>query len=152
MRYSSTIDEHHAVRKHAGMFDVSHMLTVDFEGSQSSLFLRKLLASDVNKLSKDGQALYTVMLNERGGIIDDLIAYRLHETSFRIVFNAGVAAADLEWVTAWQQTTAYAVSITPRRDSRHHCGTRSKGNTNGYRTTRLSSIVGSSTLHGHSSQ
>ena len=116
MRYSSTIDEHHAVRKHAGMFDVSHMLTVDFEGSQSSLFLRKLLASDVNKLSTDGQAQYTVMLNERGGIIDDLIVYRLHETSFRIVFNAGVAATDLEWVTAWQQTTAYEVSITPRRD------------------------------------
>lgn len=116
MRYSSTIDEHHAVRKQVGMFDVSHMLTVDFEGSQSALFLRKLLASDVNKLSTDGQALYTVMLNERGGIIDDLIVYRLHETSFRIVFNAGVAATDLEWVTAWQQTTANSVSITPRRD------------------------------------
>ena len=116
MRYSSTIDEHHAVRKHVGMFDVSHMLTVDFEGPQSTLFLRKLLASDVNKLSKDGQALYTVMLNERGGIIDDLIVYRLHETSFRIVFNAGVADTDLEWVTSWQQTTAYSVSITPRRD------------------------------------
>lgn len=116
MRYSSTIEEHHAVRKHAGMFDVSHMLTVDFEGSQSSLFLGKLLASDVNKLAIDGQALYTVMLNERGGIIDDLIVYRLHESSFRIVFNAGVAATDLEWVTAWRQTTGFSVSIRPRRD------------------------------------
>ena len=116
MRYSSTIDEHHAVRKHVGMFDVSHMLTVDFKGSQSSLFLQKMLASDVNKLSKDGQALYTVMLNNQGGIIDDLIVYRLHETSFRIVFNAGVAVTDLEWVTAWQQTTALSVSIKPRRD------------------------------------
>ena len=116
MRYSSTIDEHHAVRKHVGMFDVSHMLTVDFEGSQSALFLQKLLASDVNKLANTGQALYTVMLNERGGIIDDLIVYRLHDTGFRIVFNAGVAATDLEWVEAWQQTTAYSVSITPRRD------------------------------------
>ena len=116
MRYSSTIDEHHAVRKRVGMFDVSHMLIVDFEGSQSSMFLRKLLASDVNKLSKDGQALYTVMLNERGGIVDDLIVYRLHETSFRIVFNAGVAVTDLEWVAAWQRTTALSVSIQPRRD------------------------------------
>ncbi len=116
MRYGSTIDEHHAVRKHVGMFDVSHMLTVDFEGAQSELFLQKLLASDVSKLSNDGQALYTVMLNERGGIIDDLIVYRLHETSFRIVFNAGVATTDLEWVSAWQQTTAFSVSIKPRRD------------------------------------
>ncbi|MXZ44631.1 MAG: glycine cleavage system aminomethyltransferase GcvT [Gammaproteobacteria bacterium] len=116
MRYSSTIDEHHAVRNHAGMFDVSHMLTVDFDGPDSLPFLQKVLASDVGKLATEGQALYTAMLNERGGIIDDLIVYRLNETCFRIVFNAGVADTDMEWVTAWQQSTALSVSITPRRD------------------------------------
>ena len=116
IRYGSTIDEHHAVRKNVGMFDVSHMLTVDFEGSQSLSFLQKILASDLNRLTNDGQALYTVMLNENGGIIDDLIVYRLHETCFRIVFNAGVANTDLEWVSVWQQSTALSVSITPRRD------------------------------------
>ena len=116
MRYRSTIDEHHAVRERVGMFDVSHMLVVDFEGAQSVPFLQKILASDVCKLSADGQAMYTVMLNERGGIIDDLIVYRIRETWYRIVFNAGVATTDLEWATSWQQTTACTVSITPRRD------------------------------------
>ena len=116
IRYSSTIAEHHAVRKQVGMFDVSHMLTVDFEGIASSSFLKKILASDVSKLTSDGQALYTVMLNERGGIIDDLIVYRLSETCFRIVFNAGVASTDLDWVNTWQKTTNSGVAIKPRRD------------------------------------
>lgn len=98
------------------MFDVSHMLTVDFDGPDSLLFLQKILASDVSKLATAGQALYTAMLNERGGVIDDLIVYRLNETCFRIVFNAGVAASDLEWIESWQQSTALSVSITPRRD------------------------------------
>lgn len=116
MRYSSTIDEHHAVRKLAGMFDVSHMLTVDFDGPQSLVFLQTLLASDVSKLATNGQALYTAMLNERGGIIDDLIVYRVNATCFRVVFNAGVATTDLDWVTAWQRSTGFSVTITPRRD------------------------------------
>lgn len=116
IRYSSTIEEHHAVREHVGMFDVSHMLPVDFKGPSSTSFLQKMLASDVSKLSVDGQAIYTTMLNEHGGIIDDLIVYRIHETCYRIVFNAGVAATDLEWVSSWQQTIASNVSISPRRD------------------------------------
>lgn len=116
IRYRSTIDEHHAVRRSVGMFDVSHMLTVDFEGSQSTTLLQKLLASDVSKLTSDGQALYTAMLNEQGGIIDDLIVYRLRESCYRIVFNAGVSATDLEWVNSWQERTNSKVSITPRRD------------------------------------
>ena len=116
IRYGSTIEEHHAVRRDVGMFDVSHMLPVDFAGPNSVLFLQKMLASDVSKLAVDGQALYTTMLNERGGIIDDLIVYRIHETCYRIVFNAGVASTDLEWVSSWQQTISSSVSISPRRD------------------------------------
>lgn len=116
MRYRSTIDEHRAVRERVGMFDVAHMLPVDFEGPQCLQFLQKVLASDISKLASDGQALYTVMLNERGGVIDDLIVYRIHEKCYRIVFNAGVADIDLQWVTAWQQTTALDVAISPRRD------------------------------------
>lgn len=116
IRYGSTIEEHHAVRRDVGMFDVSHMLPVDFDGPHSVPFLQKILASDVSKLAVDGQALYTAMLNERGGIIDDLIVYRIHETCYRIVFNAGVASTDLEWVTSWQHATSSTVSISPRRD------------------------------------
>jgi aminomethyltransferase len=81
LNYGSQIEEHHAVRRDAGMFDVSHMTVVDLRGTRCREFLRHLLANDIGKLKKSGKALYSCMLNERGGVIDDLITYFLTETA-----------------------------------------------------------------------
>src|SRR5688572_27283123 len=75
VNYGSQIEEHHAVRREWGLFDVSHMLAVDLEGAGAREFLRRALANDVAKLKVPGKALYSCMLNEEGGVIDDLIAY-----------------------------------------------------------------------------
>ncbi|KEP73357.1 glycine cleavage system protein T, partial [Microbacterium sp. SUBG005] len=83
LHYGSQIDEHHAVRTDAGMFDVSHMTIVDLRGSRTREFLRYLLANDVAKLKTPGKALYTGMLNASGGVIDDLIVYYFTEDFFR---------------------------------------------------------------------
>ncbi|MBX2836655.1 MAG: glycine cleavage system aminomethyltransferase GcvT [Gammaproteobacteria bacterium] len=96
VHYGSLIDEHKAVRKSAGMFDVSHMTVVDFSGSGTNEWLRQMLTNDVNKISV-GQAIYGCMCNESGGVIDDLIAYRRGDTDFRIVVNAATRQQDLDW-------------------------------------------------------
>lgn len=114
--YGSQIEEHHAVRRVAGMFDVSHMLNVDVQGAQSKAFLRRLLANDVERLSVPGKALYSCMLNERGGVIDDLIVYIFSADSWRLVVNAGTAETDLEWIQAVAQREGFDVAITARRD------------------------------------
>ncbi|WP_352338622.1 glycine cleavage system aminomethyltransferase GcvT [Psychrobacter sp. 16-MNA-CIBAN-0192] len=97
IHYGSQIDEHEAVRTDAGMFDVSHMVIVDVKGADSKVWLQKLLANDVNKLKVVGKALYSPMLNEDGGIIDDLIVYlsNTDETEYRIVSNAGTRDKDM---------------------------------------------------------
>lgn len=97
IHYGSQLDEHNAVRQDAGMFDVSHMVVTDISGSDSKAWLQKLLANDVNKLKSVGKALYSPMLNEQGGIIDDLIVYRMNEgeTAYRIVSNAATRDKDL---------------------------------------------------------
>ena len=100
IRYTSQIDEHHAVRRSAGMFDVSHMVIVDLRGENCREFLRHLLANDVARLSQRGQALYTCMLNPDGGIRDDLIVYHFNERHYRVVLNAAVAASDLAHIHA----------------------------------------------------
>ncbi|MGE0874512.1 MAG: glycine cleavage system aminomethyltransferase GcvT [Burkholderiales bacterium] len=100
LHYGSQIDEHHAVRRDAGMFDVSHMLAVDMEGAGTAAFLQRLLANDVGRLKTPGKALYTCMLNEAGGVIDDLIVYRLAPERFRLVVNAGTADKDVAWMRA----------------------------------------------------
>ena len=71
VNYGSQIEEHHAVRRDAGMFDVSHMLALDLAGPDATAWLRGLLANDVAKLKDSGKALYACMLNERGGVADD---------------------------------------------------------------------------------
>jgi aminomethyltransferase len=116
VHYGSQIEEHHAVRRDAGMFDVSHMRVVDLEGGGVRDFLRAVLANDVAKLTLPGKALYSCMLNERGGVIDDLIAYFFREDFFRLVVNAGTAGKDIDWLRAQQATRAPGVRITPRRD------------------------------------
>ncbi|MFP7722126.1 glycine cleavage system aminomethyltransferase GcvT [Lysobacter sp. A3-1-A15] len=114
IHYGSQIEEHHQVRRDAGMFDVSHMTVVDLEGNRVREFLRRLLANSVDKLKKPGKALYTCMLNESGGIIDDLIVYFVGESSFRLVVNAATREKDLAWIT--RQAAAFDVSVTERPD------------------------------------
>ncbi len=98
IQYQSQLDEHHAVRSGAGMFDVSHMSVIDLKGPRTREFLRKLLANDVAKLQTVGRALYSCMLREDGGVIDDLIVYLIAEDRFRLVVNAGTTQKDLDWV------------------------------------------------------
>lgn len=114
INYGSQMEEHHAVRRQAGMFDVSHMTVVDIQGEQAGPFLRRLLANDVAKLSEPGQALYGCMLNEKGGVIDDLITYYLDDRFYRTIVNAATRQVDLDWMRA--QATSFEVAITERDD------------------------------------
>ena len=110
--YGSQIEEHHAVRRDAGMFDVSHMTVVDLSGARVREFLRHLVANNVDKLQKPGKALYTTMLNAQGGVIDDLIIYFMSEDWFRLVVNAATREKDVAWITA--QAAAFAVEVKER--------------------------------------
>jgi aminomethyltransferase len=114
VNYGSQIEEHHAVRRAAGVFDVSHMCVIDLRGERTGEFLRRLLANDVARLRQPGKALYSCMLREDGGIIDDLIVYFLDPRWFRAVVNAGTRAKDLEWMRA--QAGAFGVELHERRD------------------------------------
>ncbi|MGH8134461.1 MAG: glycine cleavage system aminomethyltransferase GcvT [Steroidobacteraceae bacterium] len=114
VQYSSQIGEHHAVRRAAGVFDVSHMCVVELKGARVRAFLRQLLANDVNKLQAPGKALYSCMLNERGGVIDDTIVYFLTDAWFRAVVNAGTRDKDLAWIGGRAQ--AFGVTVTERTD------------------------------------
>jgi aminomethyltransferase len=115
VNYGSQIEEHHAVRSDAGMFDVSHMCVVDLQGHNVRAFLRGLLANNVDKLQAPGKALYSCMLNPQGGVIDDLIVYYFDETWFRLVVNAGTAEKDIAWIRERNETSGSGLSITPRR-------------------------------------
>ncbi|WP_374379868.1 glycine cleavage system aminomethyltransferase GcvT [Thermomonas sp.] len=112
IHYGSQIDEHHQVRRDAGMFDVSHMTVVDLTGARTREFLRHLVANSVDKLQKPGKALYTTMLNPQGGVIDDLIVYFMSEDWFRLVVNAATREKDVAWITA--QAAAFAVEVKER--------------------------------------
>ena len=119
VNYGSQIDEHHAVRRDAGMFDVSHMLALDLEGFNSTDWLRVLLANDVARLARTnipGKALYSCMLRKDGGVIDDLIVYRFNDGYYRIVVNAGTAAKDVAWMRKHIASHGFSVSLTERRD------------------------------------
>jgi aminomethyltransferase len=97
LHYGSQIQEHFQVRQHAGMFDVSHMGVVDMQGTDATLFLSRLLANDVDRLVS-GKALYTCMLNEQGGVLDDLIVYKINDDFYRVIVNAGTRVKDLDWM------------------------------------------------------
>jgi aminomethyltransferase len=114
VNYGSQIEEHHAVRRDAGVFDVSHMCVIDVKGARVREFFRYLLANDVAKLKQPGKALYSCMLNEAGGVIDDLIVYFLDETFFRAVVNAGTRDKDLAWMRGI--APKYGVELTERTD------------------------------------
>ena len=112
INYGSQIEEHHAVRKDAGMFDVSHMTIVDVQGVDSQDFLRRLVINDVAKLDVAGKALYTGMCNLEGGVIDDLIVYFFSNTDYRLVVNSATRVKDLAWIN--EQASAFDVAITER--------------------------------------
>jgi len=114
VNYGSQIEEHHAVRRDAGIFDVSHMCVIDARGSRVREFLSKLVANDVARLTTSGKALYSCMLNEQGGVIDDLIIYYIDEIFFRIVVNAGTRDKDLAWMR--QVAAPFGVELTERTD------------------------------------
>lgn len=114
IHYGSQLEEHHQVRRDAGMFDVSHMVVVDIEGPAATAFLRHLLANDVARTQTPGKALYSCMLNERGGVIDDLIVYFMNNEWYRMVVNAATRAKDLAWMT--QQSAGYMVTLNERED------------------------------------
>ena len=116
LHYGSQIEEHHAVRRDCGMFDVSHMCAVDLSGPDAKTFLLRLLANNVDKLQAPGKALYSAMLNEAGGVVDDLIVYYLSPGEYRVVINAGTAAKDLEWMAARLADWKMDVGLRPRRD------------------------------------
>jgi aminomethyltransferase len=111
LHYGSQLDEHHAVRADAGMFDVSHMTVVDVTGADAEAFLRRLLANDVAKLFP-GKGLYSCMLNESGGVVDDLIVYRRHGDGYRVVVNAATRDQDMAWMGS--VATAFTVELTER--------------------------------------
>lgn len=114
LHYGSQLEEHHAVRRAAGMFDVSHMQSVDIHGPDAQAYLRYLLANDVAKLQTPGKALYSCMLNPHGGVVDDLIVYARAPGSFRAVINAATADTDIAWMEAHR--AGFEVSIAPRTD------------------------------------
>ena len=113
LHYGSQIREHEAVRRDCGMFDVSHMRVVDLSGAGAEPYLRYLLANDVAKISP-GRALYSAMLNDRGGIVDDLIVYFLGAGEYRVVLNCATADRDIDWMRG--HTGGYDVAIVPRPD------------------------------------
>jgi aminomethyltransferase len=113
LHYGSQLQEHHFVRQDAGVFDVSHMTIVDVHGTGVADYLRKLLANNIDNLV-DGKALYTCMLNEAGGVIDDLIVYRMNADFFRLVVNSGTHDKDLLWLA--QVAKEFSVTLTERTD------------------------------------
>ncbi len=111
LHYGSQVEEHHQVRRDCGVFDVSHMTVVDVAGAQAADYLRRLLANDVARLQSVGKALYTAMLNERGGVVDDLIVY-LTDWGYRLVVNAATREKDLAWMQ--RRAEGFAVEIRER--------------------------------------
>src|SRR3569832_2932768 len=114
LHYGSQIEEHHQVRRDAGMVDVSHMTIVDLRGERAQDFLRYLVANNIDKLKLAGGALYTCMLNERGGVIDDLIVYFVEPRWYRLVVNAATRDTALAWIT--QQARTIGVEVRERAD------------------------------------
>ena len=113
IHYGSQVEEHHVVRRDAGMFDVSHMCALDLVGPDATRWLRHLLANDVAKLGTPGKALYSCMLDQTGGVIDDLIVYFFTPERYRIVVNAGTATKDIAWMRG--QLTGFMVELMVRR-------------------------------------
>src|SRR5665213_993077 len=114
LHYGSQIQEHHYVRQDAGVFDVSHMTIVDLAGKDVAAYLRYLLANNVDRLTPS-KALYTCMLNEQGGVIDDLIVYKITDDFYRLIVNSGTHDKDLAWLSK-VASTFKALTLEERTD------------------------------------
>ncbi len=111
LHYGSQLKEHHAVRSSCGLFDVSHMWVMDLHGPEAEPFVRFLLMNDVARIPEQGQAQYSVMLNEQGGVVDDLILYRMGPEWFRLVVNAGGRETDLAWIRRWMHDDKVTLAL-----------------------------------------
>ena len=116
LHYGSQLEEHHTVRRDCGMFDVSHMCAVDIAGADAKAFLSRLIANNVDKIKLPGKALYSAMLNDTGGVVDDLIVYLIGDGQYRMVINAGTAEKDLAWMAARLADWKLDVAVVARRD------------------------------------
>ena len=115
IHYGSQIDEHNIVRSDAGMFDVSHMTVVDVTGDDARAYLQNLLSNDVAKLKTQGKALYSCMLNDTGGVVDDLIVYYLSDSFYRVIINSATRDKDIAWLN--KQTANFNnLSLAERDD------------------------------------
>lgn len=114
LHYGSQLNEHHQVRKDAGMFDVSHMTIIDVLGAGGRQFLRKLLTNDVDQLAHNGKALYSCMCNEHGGIIDDLIVYQRASDNYRVILNSATRQRDITWIR--EKSEGFSVGLQERRE------------------------------------
>ncbi|MBX2809374.1 MAG: glycine cleavage system aminomethyltransferase GcvT [Cellvibrionaceae bacterium] len=115
LSYNTQLEEHHSVRKDAGMFDVSHMTVWDIEGEDVLAFLSRLLANDIRKATQlAGKALYSCMLNEQGGVIDDLIVYYLNDHHCRLVTNAATCTKNRAWLHTQAQDFAVTINEQPQ--------------------------------------
>jgi len=112
LQYSGIMDEHVNVRTNVGLFDVSHMGRFEIKGQQSLACLQKLVTNDLEKLA-DNQALYSPMCYEDGGIVDDIIAYRLAHDRYIVVVNASNRSKDFEWISKHSKS-AHVEDISDR--------------------------------------
>lgn len=114
LHYGSQIKEHLQVRQHAGVFDVSHMTILDISDQGVTAYLRRLLANDVARASRNAKATYSCMLRDTGGIIDDLMVYALAENTYRLILNAATRNKDLSWLQ--EHASNQKVQIQERND------------------------------------
>ena len=115
IHYGSQITEHEIVRTDAGMFDVSHMTIVDVKGKDARPYLRFLLANDIGKLQVQGKALYSCMLNDNGGVVDDLIVYFMGDDFYRVIINSATRDNDIAWLNR-QAPDFPGLSLSERDD------------------------------------
>ncbi|MDC0207743.1 glycine cleavage system aminomethyltransferase GcvT [Pseudomonadota bacterium] len=111
--YSSLIKEHNAVRNAAGIFDVSHMSVFDFDGGNQIAFFKKIFANDIKKIYKNNKAIYGALLNEEGGILDDLIIYHANN-KFRLVSNCSTREQNKQWLEKY--AVEFGVKVMERSD------------------------------------
>jgi aminomethyltransferase len=116
LHYGSQIEEHHAVRRAAGVFDVSHMQALDLHGPGARSFLQRALANSIDKLRAPGTALYSCLLNEQGGVVDDLIAFFVADGHYRLIVNAGTADKDAAWLETIRKASGFQVELRRRPD------------------------------------
>ena len=119
VQYSSIVDEHHAVRRAAGIFDISHMGEICVSGPSAEAFLNHTLTNDMRKIAV-GQGQYTLMCNERGGVVDDLYAYRLGAEDYLLIINASRIAADWDWLQEQYENGAVTGEIRIRNCSEEY--------------------------------